>query len=317
MTPQNTQTQDPFQLDPKEYPFLDALLIQCVAGATTLHWETGGGGFFVEAEQSPLPHFETATLITGRGKRVAGFAARTFTFYPIASRTVWTMGEPGNRVRVNGYQDGAKSRTQALAMLEDGQWVLITSRGLASQSLSNAFREHRYKAIRRYKAQPFVMSMSGVAGEAEPIGSTIVTPFQFVTLDERCPDDLGWAIRERWAEIETWLNKTTNGDEPDDNTDGNGYSEQRPSTALRQDTALRKPASPPETAVSKAAPVPDNGHNGKNVPAPSDAKDWTTFWEKTVPALKISRDDAQTAVNDSGQDAVAAYKALIGGHDTV
>jgi len=33
--------------------------------------------------------------------------------------------------------------------------------------------------------------------------------------------------------------------------------------------------------------------------------------------LKISRDDAQTAVNDSGQDAVAAYKALIGGHDTV
>ena len=298
MTPQNTQTQDPFQLDPKDYPFLDALLIQCVAGATTLHWEIGGGGFFVEAEHPPLPHFETATLITGRGKRVAGFAARTFIFYPIASRTVWTMGEPGNRVRVNGYQDGAKSRTQALAMLEDGQWVLITSRGLASQSLSNAFREHRYKAIRRYKAQPFVMSMSGVAGEAEPIGSTIVTPFQFVTLDERCPDDLGWKIRERWAEVETWLNKEPfNGNDTDDNDPPEQCQE-----------ALQQPAS---------APVPDNGQNAKNVPAPSDAKDWTTFWEKTVPALKISRDDAQAAVNESGQDAVAAYRDLIGGHDTV
>jgi len=292
MTPKNTQTQDPFQLDPADYPFLDALLIQCVAGATTLHWEISGGGFFVETEQPALPHFENATLITGRGKRVAGFAARTFIFYPIAPRTVWTMGEPGNRVRVNGYQDGAKSRTQVLAMLEDGQWVVITSRGLASQSLSNAFREHRYKAIRRYKAQPFVMSMSGVAGEAEPIGSTIVTPFQFVTLDERCPDDLGWKIRERWAEVEAWLNKEPfNGNDTDDNID-NGSPD------------------------SKADPVPDNGHNGKNVPVPSDTKDWTTFWEKTIPALNISRDDAQVAVNDSGQDAVAAYKALIGGNNT-
>ena len=312
MNTRNTQTQGPFSLNPQDYPFLDALLIQCVAGATNLHWETSGGGFFAETEQSPLRQFEAATLITGRGKRVAGFAARTFLFYPIASRTVWTMGEPGNRVRVNGYQDGAKSRTQGLAMLEDGRWVVITSRGLASQSLSNAFRDHCYKAIKRYKAQPFVMPMSGVAGEAQPIGSTMVTPFQFVTLDERCPDDLGWKIRERWTEVETWLNKTTNGDDPDDNTDGNGYPEQRQEAPQQPE-----PASTPEADVPEADPVLDNGHNGKNVPVPSDSKDWTTFWEKTIPALNISSEDAQAAVNDSGKDAVAAYKALIGGDGAV
>ena len=300
----NAQAQNPFALNPQDYPFLDALLIQCVAGATNLHWETSGGGFFAETEQPPLRQFDAATLITGRGKRVAGFAARTFLFYPIASRTVWTMGEPGNRVRVNGYQDGAKSRTQGLAMLEDGRWVVITSRGLASQSLSNAFRDHRYKAIHRYKAQPFVMPMSGVAGEAQPIGSTMVTPFQFVTLDERCPDDLGWKIRERWTEVETWLNKEpVNGNDADDNTDDNGYPEQRQEA--------------PHPSASASAPVPDNGHNGKNVPVPSDSKDWTTFWEKTIPALNISSEDAQAAVNDSGKDAVAAYKALIGGDGAV
>ncbi|MBL7163824.1 MAG: hypothetical protein ISS57_14585, partial [Anaerolineales bacterium] len=54
------QTKDPFALNPQDYPFLDALLIQCVAGATTLQWEIGGGGFFAEAEQPPLSHFETA-----------------------------------------------------------------------------------------------------------------------------------------------------------------------------------------------------------------------------------------------------------------
>ena len=68
------QTKDPFALNPQDYPFLDVLLIQCVAGAASLHWESGGGGFFVEAEQLPLAHFEEATLVTGRGKRVAGFA---------------------------------------------------------------------------------------------------------------------------------------------------------------------------------------------------------------------------------------------------
>jgi len=285
------QTEDPFALNPQDYPFLDALLIQCVAGATSLHWESGGG-FFVEAEQLPLAHFEEATLVTGRGKRVAGFAARTCMFYPIASRTVWTMGEPGNRVRVDGYKEGAKSRTQVLSMLADGQWAVMTSRGLASQSLSNAFRDHRYQAVQKHKAQPFILPMSGIAGDAELVGSAMASLFKFVTLDERCPDELGWNIRQRWTEVETWLNKAqVNGNDTDNNID-NGSPD------------------------SKAGPVPDNALNGKNVPAPSDAKDWTTFWEKTIPALNIGRDDAQAAVNDSGQDAVAAYKALIGGNDT-
>jgi len=286
------QTEDPFALNPQDYPFLDALLIQCVAGAASLHWESGGGGFFVEAEQLPLAHFEQATLVTGRGKRVAGFAARTCMFYPIASRTVWTMGEPGNRVRVDSYREGAKSRTQVLSMLADGQWAVMTSRGLASQSLSNAFRDHRYQAVQKHKAQPFILPMSGIAGDAELVGSAMASLFKFVTLDERCPDELGWNIRQRWSEVEIWLNKEPfNGNDTDNNID-NGSPD------------------------SKADPVPDNALNGKNVPAPSDAKDWTTFWEKIVPALNISRDDAQAAVNDSGQDAVAAYKSLIGGNDT-
>ena len=212
------QTKDPFALNPQDYPFLDALLIQCVAGATTLHWGTGGGGFFAEAEQPPLSHFETATLITGRGKRVAGFAARTCMFYPIASRTVWTMGEPGNRVRVDGYKEGAKSRTQVLAMFADGQWALMTSRGLASQSLSNAFRDHRYQAVQKHKAQPFILPMSGIAGDAQLVGSAMASLFKFVTLDECCPYELGWKIRQRWAEVETWLNKAQiNGNDVGDN----------------------------------------------------------------------------------------------------
>jgi len=286
------QTEDPFALNPQDYPFLDALLIQCVAGAASLHWESGGGGFFVEAEQLPLAHFEQATLVTGRGKRVAGFAARTCMFYPIASRTVWTMGEPGNRVRVDSYREGAKSRTQVLSMLADGQWAVMTSRGLASQSLSNAFRDHRYQAVQKHKAQPFILPMSGIAGDAELVGSAMASLFKFVTLDERCPDELGWNIRQRWSEVETWLNKAPfNGNDTDNNID-NGSPD------------------------SKADPVPDNGLNGKNVPAPSDAKDWTTFWEKTVPVLNISREAAQTVVNNSGKDAVAAYKSLIGGNDT-
>ncbi|MEW6405103.1 MAG: hypothetical protein AB1649_25180 [Chloroflexota bacterium] len=204
-----TNPNDPFALDPGDFPFLDALLIQCVAGATSLHWEIGGGGFFAETGQPSLPHFLEATLVTGRGKRVAGFAARKCMFYPVASRTVWTVGEPGNRVRVDAYQEGAKSRTQVLAMLEDGQWVLVTSRGLASQSLSNAFRDHRYQAIQKHKAQPFILPMSGIAGDAEQVGSAMASLFEFITLDERCPDELGWQIRERWSEVETWLNEVS------------------------------------------------------------------------------------------------------------
>ena len=238
------QTEDPFALNPQDYPFLDALLIQCVAGAASLHWESGSGGFFVEVEQLPLAHFEQATLVTGRGKRVAGFAARTCMFYPIASRTVWTMGEPGNRVRVDSYREGAKSRTQVLSMLADGQWAVMTSRGLASQSLSNAFRDHRYQAVQKHKAQPFILPMSGIAGDAELVGSAMASLFKFVTLDERCPDELGWNIRQRWSEVETWLNKAPfNGNDTDNNID-NGSPD------------------------SKADPVPDNGLNGKKRSGP-------------------------------------------------
>lgn len=91
--PSQPDLQNPFALEAGEYPFLEAQLIQCVASPAHLQATGigrriyGGGGFFIEAEAPPLAHFEPATLITGAGKRVPGFAASTFLFFPIAART--------------------------------------------------------------------------------------------------------------------------------------------------------------------------------------------------------------------------------------
>lgn len=208
MSPPQTHAQpdthNPFALEPGEYPFLEAQLIQCVASPAHLHWETGGGGFFIEAEAPPLEHFIQATLITGAGKRVPGFAAGTFLFFPVAARTRWESGKPGNRLPVSEYVEGARSRTIVLAVLETGQWVKLTTSGLASKHLAQAFRDHRYAQARQQR-QPFAVALSGVAGAVEQVKGTMVTPFQFVTLsDEACPVALGWTIRERWDEVVAW-----------------------------------------------------------------------------------------------------------------
>lgn len=89
-------------------------------------------------------------------------------------------------------------------MLATGQWVKLTTSGLASKSLAHAFREHRYAQAKQQR-QPFAVALSGVAGTAKQIKGTMVTPFQFVPLaEEACPVALGWAIRERWDEVLTW-----------------------------------------------------------------------------------------------------------------
>lgn len=134
-----------------------------------------------------------------------GFAGRTLLLFPVAARTRWELGEPGSRIPVSGYQEGARSRTTLLGILETGRWVKLAAGGLASQSLANAFRDHRFRAAGDLPRQPFALALSGIAGEAARIKGTLVTPFQFVTLPETpCPEALGWAIRERWEEVQAW-----------------------------------------------------------------------------------------------------------------
>lgn len=205
-TPQ--QTSNPFALD-QEFPFLDASLVQSVTLPTMLQWEHATGGFFVEAEQSLPGIDQPATFVTKEGKRIKGFAAKTFRFFPVAFRNWWEIGEPGKQQRLADYQDGAHSRTQALGILpreDGGVWILLTARGLASQSLVSAIRSHRYWAGRTLRAQPFAVAIEAAAGEVRKEGATYVTEFHFATADDtRCPDALGWKIRERWDEVQAWI----------------------------------------------------------------------------------------------------------------
>ena len=206
--PSNSRQGDPFALDGSEFPFVDACLIQTIASPTHLQ-RTGtpeqvGGGFFVETESPPLEHFQPATLITGAGKRVQGFAADTLLFFPVAIRVRWETGEPGNRTRVSEYVEGARSKSTVLAVLATGHWIKLTARGLASKSLSAAFREH-FLTLAKQQHKPFAAALTGIAGQAKQVKSSMVTPFQFVSLkDELCPETLGWQVRDRWDEIQAW-----------------------------------------------------------------------------------------------------------------
>ena len=203
--PTNGRQGDPFALDADEFPFAESLVVQVIASPAHLHWDEGGGGFFVESDEPPLEHFLEATLVTGAGKRVPGYAARTLLLFPVAARTRWELGEPGSRVPVSGYQEGARSRTTLLGILETGQWLKLAVGGLVSQSLANAFRDHRFRAAGDLQRQPFAVAFAGLAGEAVRVKDTLVTPFQFVTLPETpCPEALGWTIRERWDEVLAW-----------------------------------------------------------------------------------------------------------------
>jgi hypothetical protein len=202
-TPQHPP--NPFALD-QEFPFLDAAIVQSVTLPTMLQWEHSTGGFFVEAE-NPLPGIDRpATFVTKEGKRIKGFAAKTFRYFPVAFRNWWEIGEPGKQQRLTAYQDGAHSRTQALGVLFDGTWVIITARGLASQGLVAAIRSHRYWTGRNLRAQPFASALEARAGEVRKEGATYVTEFNFATAEElRCEEALGWKIRERWNEVQGWI----------------------------------------------------------------------------------------------------------------
>ncbi len=239
----NTPT--PFALEAEDFPFLDALILQCVASTTHLQWEPGNGGFFVEAETPPLEHFIPATLVTGSGKRVKGFAAQTTgLFFPVGSYTSWHKGKPANRVQADGYEEGAKSKTQVLAVLPDGRWALLTARGLASQALMNAVSDHRYTAAYKFKAQPFYKAMTGVAGAPRQAGEAAVTPFTFVSVeDETCPVDLGEAVRARWGEVKVWLNR------------GNGHNGQtQTATAEAVDGSGGEGDAPPPVVPGQGEP---------------------------------------------------------------
>ncbi len=198
-------TSSPFALD-QDFPFLDATIVQSVTLPTMLQWEYSTGGFFVEAENA-LPGIGlVATFVTKEGKRIQGFAAKTFRYFPVAFRNWWELGEPGKQQRLIAYQDGAHSRTQALGILPDGAWIILTARGLASQGLVSAIRSHRYWTGRNLRAQPFAVAIEAKAGEVRKEGATYVTEFNFATAEDlRCEEALGWKVRERWDEVQTWI----------------------------------------------------------------------------------------------------------------
>ena len=214
----NTQknTTSPFDLDPMDFPFRDAIIVQAVPLPTMLQWRYEGSGFFVETETKPdFAEFEPAAFVRNDGKKVQGFAIKKFDFFPAASRIKWEMRENGNRVPVDGYQKGARSKTNVLGIASDGTWLLVTATGLASKELNNAYRKHRYAVARQHNAASFAVAMACITGEVELIKESYVNKFIFVASNQRCPDELGWAVRERWDEVQAWEKRQSQPDQPD------------------------------------------------------------------------------------------------------
>jgi hypothetical protein len=61
--------------------------------------------------------------------------------------------------------------------------------------------------------------------------------------------------------------------------------------------------------------VQDIGDNNSGDLAPTNPRDWTTYWQITVPGLKASREQALEVLQGVNNDAVAAYQALMKGGD--
>jgi hypothetical protein len=196
---------NPFTLE-QELPFPDATTIHSVTLPNMLQWEYSTGGFFVEAGYDMPGINLAATFVTKEGKRINGFAAKTFCYFPIACRNRWEIGGPGKQQRLSPYQNGAHSCTQALGILPDGIWIVIASRGSASRRLVAALRSHRHWVAHNLHAQPFAVAIDAHAGDVCKEGATYTTEFNFTTGEEvRCPEALGWKVRERWAEVQTWI----------------------------------------------------------------------------------------------------------------
>jgi hypothetical protein len=69
-----------------------------------------------------------------------------------------------------------------------------------------AIRSHRYWTGRNLRAQPFAAAIEAKAGKVRKEGATYVTEFNFTTTEElRCEEVLGWKIRERWNEVQSWI----------------------------------------------------------------------------------------------------------------
>ncbi|RMD62221.1 hypothetical protein D6833_07220 [Candidatus Parcubacteria bacterium] len=300
----------PFDIDPLEYPFVGSIVVQCVAGVTNLQWDDDGGGFFVESNQPPFPGFKPAHLITGSGKKVPGFAGSEIDFYPVAIRTTWTSKDPDARVRLDGYQENARSHTRVLGITPDGKWIIITARGVASQNLGNAFRSHKSTTVYRHRKEPFYLLLKGRVGGVERSKGAAYSVFTFETASEVCPDNIGWAVRERWDEVRAWQ-----GDRPafvcpaqhwlGQNTAGQPQNEE----AQVDHPQAQEPKNPPH----KGKPA---GKSKNTKPAmPTDKNDWTTFWREIVPSLGVSREKALRAVEQSSNNAIAAAELLFNAHE--
>jgi hypothetical protein len=239
------QTDNPFALD-QTIPFLDATIVQSVTLPEMLRWEHDTGGFFVESEKAPSGLESPATFVTKEGKHVSGFAAKSFRFYPVAFRSWWESGDPGRQQRLASYQEGAHSRTQALGVLSDGTWMILTTHGLSSQSLATALRAHRLWSTRKLQTQPFAIPLLAEAGQVRKVGASYLTHFKFTTCEnERCPQELGLKIRERWGEVQVWSEEAGN----PGRSASQPASQDTQSTAEKSDQALRyADGSPANTA---------------------------------------------------------------------
>lgn len=215
-TKQSPTKQSPFELSPTEYPFRDAIVIQTVPLPTMLQWEHETGGFFVETEEKPsFGEFIAATLVVPSGKRVQGYAAKQIEVFPIAIRFLgWFKGSGSSEARIPEYVDNAHSKSNMLAIAMGGQFVLLAAKGMASQTLLKAFAEHKKKTRYRFKAKPFVLAMSCMAGGVKEIKGSFVTEFTFVAGINRCSDDLGWAVVDRDEEVRAWGGGGSNNQAP-------------------------------------------------------------------------------------------------------
>jgi hypothetical protein len=229
---------NPFVLDFEEgEPFADALLVQYVPTGKILFPDGRlGPGFFVEAPEAPGPGWEKARLTTA-DKAVDGWAAREIALAPVALRFRWVQGQPGAWAPLERYEEGARGHAQVLGVLRTKEpdrtkkldqaqtdqkasdqtkekpdqtqgpqplWAVITAKGLASRDLVRAFRAHKALLARRRLA-PFAAWMTLRVGEGRRLPAGVA--HSLARKEEelvQLPEELGWAIRERYPEAIRW-----------------------------------------------------------------------------------------------------------------
>jgi hypothetical protein len=263
---------NPFVLDLEEgEPFAEALLIQFVPTGKVLFPDGRlGPGFFVEAPEAPGPGWEKARL-TAADKAVDGWAAREIALAPVALRFRWVQGQPGAWAPLERYEEGARGHAQVLGVLrtEGPQplWAVITAKGLASRDLIRAFRAHKAQVARRLRdpkgrpLAPFAAWMTLRVGEGRRLPAGVAHGLarkeeELVQL----PEELGWAIRERYPEAVRW--RAAWGGE-------NGEAIQAEDPEAREAPEAPEAAAPRTTPAVPAAPEPTpEPVQGAAAPAP-------------------------------------------------